>query len=86
MVQWLRVEARDREIQVRFPVPAAISDLVVVCHSSWQYGNKNTGGPLWECTPHMQSKDPPLPFGQEKPILEGTGIGRGFSIMAYDVL
>ena len=30
MVQWLRVEARDREIRVRFPSPAVISDLVVV--------------------------------------------------------
>ena len=30
MVQWLRVEARDQEIRVRFPSPAVISDLVVV--------------------------------------------------------
>ena len=34
IVQWLRVETCDREIQVRFPAPAVISDLVVVCHSS----------------------------------------------------
>ena len=34
MVQWLRVEARDREIRVRFPVPVGVSDLVVACHSS----------------------------------------------------
>ena len=34
MVQWLRVEACDREIRVQFPAPAVISDLVVVCHSS----------------------------------------------------
>ena len=31
MVQWLRV---DREIRVRFPAPAVIPDLVVMCHSS----------------------------------------------------
>ena len=34
MVQWLRVEACDREIRVQFPAPAVISDLDVVCHSS----------------------------------------------------
>ena len=42
MVQWLRVETRDREIRVRFPAPAVISDLVVVCHSS-QPGPCGTG-------------------------------------------
>ena len=34
MVQWLRVEACDQEIRARFPAPAVISDLVVVCHAS----------------------------------------------------
>ena len=28
-------------------------------------GTKNTGGPLCVCTPHMQSKDPPLPLRKE---------------------
>ena len=28
MFHWLRVEARDQEIRVRFPVPAVISNLV----------------------------------------------------------
>ena len=28
--------------------------------SSLRNGTKNTGGPLCVCTPHMQSKDPPL--------------------------
>ena len=31
MVQWLRVEARDREIRFQFPQPEVIADLVVVC-------------------------------------------------------
>ena len=34
MVQWLRVEARDRDIWVRFPVPTVIFDLVVMSHLS----------------------------------------------------
>ena len=34
MAQWLRVEARDRETQVRFSAPAVIPDMDVVCHSS----------------------------------------------------
>ena len=32
MVQWLRVEACDGEIRVRFPAPAVISDLVEECN------------------------------------------------------
>ena len=36
MVQWLRVETRDREIRVQFPALAVVSDLVVACHSSRQ--------------------------------------------------
>ena len=34
VVQWLRVETRDREVRVQFPAPAVVSDLVVACHSS----------------------------------------------------
>ena len=34
MVQWLSVEACDRQMWVRFPAPGVIPDLVVVCHSS----------------------------------------------------
>ena len=34
MIHWLRVEACDRKIWVRFPAAAVISDFVVVCHLS----------------------------------------------------
>ena len=34
VVQWLRVETRDREIRAQYPAPAVVSDLVVACQSS----------------------------------------------------
>ena len=32
MVQWLKVEAYEQEIRVRFPAPVVNSDLDAVCH------------------------------------------------------
>ena len=60
MVQWLRVETRDREIRFRSSAPAVISVLA----RSLRNRAKNTRGPLCG-TPHMQSKDPHLPLRKE---------------------
>ena len=46
---------------------------------SLRNGTKNTGGPLCVCTPHMQSKDPPLTLRKESPISAGMSVGRGLS-------
>ena len=61
MVQWLRVETRDREIRFRSSAPAVISVLA----RSLRNRAKNTRGPLCVRTPHMQSKYPPLPLRKE---------------------
>ena len=64
MVQSLRVETRDQDTQVQFQAQAAVSDLVVMYHSTrslWER-TKNTGGPLFVCTTCMQLRDSPLPL------------------------
>ena len=60
MGQWLRVEACDREIRVRFDCGVPL-----ILASSLRIETKNTGGPLCVCTSHMQFKDPPLPLRKE---------------------
>ena len=40
---------------------------------SLRNGTENTGGPLCVCTPHMQSKDPPLPLRKRVADIGGHG-------------
>ena len=60
----VRVETRDRGIWVWFPVAAGSHfrfgcGVPPILARSLRNGTKNTGGLLYVCTPHMQSKDLP---------------------------
>ena len=63
-------------IWAQYPAPAVISDLVVapfILAGSLLNGIKNTSGPLYVCTPNMQSKDPPSASWQNVAISDGHG-------------
>ena len=89
IVQWISVEARDREIQVLFPAPAVISDLVVVCHS-FQPGPCGTGLKTYEvhCVFAHPTCSLKIPFApsQRVAIFGGMGMRCGLSTTAKAVL